>query len=107
MTTPTPDKLREEWLKHCNDDSETLEGKLNGYSFVIFDDDANKIADWWLDKRTSELDGLKERVREMKKTRPLVENGTPSNPPDLKEYDETIGFNAALDSVLQELDRMK
>lgn len=48
--TNTNKEWREEWLKHCDDDSSTVEGKLNGYSFVIFDEDANKIADWWLDK---------------------------------------------------------
>lgn len=38
-------EAREKWLKRVDDDSND---KTGGWSFVMFDEDANNIADWWL-----------------------------------------------------------
>ncbi len=67
---PTPQfeekMLREEWLKRADEDSSTIDGKLHGWSFVMMDEDANNIADWWLSKFTEYRESLVKEVESLK-----------------------------------------
>lgn len=102
--TPTPDKLslKELFFKYYNKGIFGWKYYPDKSRQPILED-PKQVADFFLSHRTSELDGLRERVKGMKKEYQPNANDEYTFGSNMK----TDGHNSALDSVIQEIDRMK
>lgn len=61
MSKPEEQKLREEWSKRVDDDSND---KMGGWGFVMLSEDEKSIADWWLNKMKEQREKMIESISE-------------------------------------------